>query len=194
MTYYTTCLYRFCCDYLSTWWFKHFRRFGTDLNLQKLALRTNAFKYLPEVISSAIENIMGACTHFPILTCFTKLVVVWVALLKSNSISVTNYPSSRFLRETWIVGQLVKKFSVFYGIRWFITVVTRARHWSLSWAWWICFTPSHSISLRSVWYYCHLLLGLPSDLLPSVFPAKTLYALLISSICAAFPVHFIFLD
>jgi hypothetical protein len=32
------------------------------------------------------------------------------------------------------VTQLVKKFPPFYGTRWFITVFTRARHWSISWA------------------------------------------------------------
>jgi hypothetical protein len=32
------------------------------------------------------------------------------------------------------VTQLVKKFPVFYITRMFITVFTRARHWSLSWA------------------------------------------------------------
>jgi hypothetical protein len=40
-------------------------------------------------------------------------------------------PWRRVLLEKLIVAQLVNKFSVFYGIRSFITVFTRARHWSL---------------------------------------------------------------
>jgi hypothetical protein len=41
------------------------------------------------------------------------------------------------LLEKLIVTQLVKKFLVFYGTRRFITVFTRARHWSLYHATWI---------------------------------------------------------
>jgi hypothetical protein len=37
--------------------------------------------------------------------------------------------------------------SAFYGTKMFITVFTRGRHWSLSWARWIQFTPSQSILL-----------------------------------------------
>jgi hypothetical protein len=37
-----------------------------------------------------------------------------------------------------------------YGTRRFITVFTQARHWILSWASWIQFTPSSPISLRSI--------------------------------------------
>jgi hypothetical protein len=52
--------------------------------------------------------------------------------------------------EKMIFSQLIKKFPALYGIRSFITVFTRARHWSLSWARWIQSTPSHRISSRSV--------------------------------------------
>jgi len=38
----------------------------------------------------------------------------------------------RVLLEDLIVTQLVKKFSVFYGTRTFITMFARDRHWSLS--------------------------------------------------------------
>jgi len=38
----------------------------------------------------------------------------------------------------------------FYGTRRFITVFKRARHWTLSWTTWIQYTPSDTISLRSV--------------------------------------------
>jgi hypothetical protein len=44
---------------------------------------------------------------------------------------------SWIILEKLIVTQPVKKFPAFYGTRRFITVFTRSRHWSLSWARWI---------------------------------------------------------
>jgi hypothetical protein len=41
-------------------------------------------------------------------------------------------------------------FPAFYGTRWFITVFTTARHWSLSWARWIQSTVSHDMYLTSI--------------------------------------------
>jgi len=52
-----------------------------------------------------------------------------------------------------IVIKLVKEFPAFYGTRNFITVSTRARHWSLFRARCIQFTPSHTISLTSITLY-----------------------------------------
>jgi len=43
------------------------------------------------------------------------------------------HESGSFFRS-WQVLQLVKKLSVFYGTRGFITAFTSARHLSLSWA------------------------------------------------------------
>jgi len=43
--------------------------------------------------------------------------------------------------------QSIKKFRNFFGTRRFITVFTRARHWSAFWARWIQSTPFHRISL-----------------------------------------------
>ena len=71
--------------------------------------------------------------------------------------------------------QLVKKFPAFHGTRRFITALTSVRHLSLSWA-----SPIQSIypyptSWRSIIILStHLSLGLPSGLLPSGFPTKTL--------------------
>jgi hypothetical protein len=45
---------------------------------------------------------------------------------------------------------IVKKFFAFYRTRKFITVLTTARHWSLSWARCIQSTLTHPISLRSI--------------------------------------------
>jgi hypothetical protein len=39
-------------------------------------------------------------------------------------------PSNRDLLQKLKITQLVEKLSVFYGTRMFITVCTRARHWS----------------------------------------------------------------
>jgi hypothetical protein len=47
------------------------------------------------------------------------------------------------------VAQLLKNFPTFYGTRRFITVFTRALHWSLSWARSIQYIPPHPIYLRS---------------------------------------------
>jgi hypothetical protein len=47
----------------------------------------------------------------------------------------------------------------------FITVFTKSHHWTLSWASWIQFAPSISISLRSrLMLFSHLRQGLPSGL------------------------------
>ena len=82
----------------------------------------------------------------------------------------------RVLPEQLTGLQLVKKFPTFHGTRRFITALTTVRHLSLSWA-----SPTQSIyphptSCRSVLILStHLRLGLPSGLLPSDFPTKTLY-------------------
>jgi hypothetical protein len=69
-----------------------------------------------------------------------------------------------------------QKISCFlYGTRRFITVFTKACHWTLSWGSRIQFAPSIPISLRSILMLSsHLRLGLPSGLLPGGTPTKTL--------------------
>jgi hypothetical protein len=69
------------------------------------------------------------------------------------------------LLEKLSIMQLLKNFPAFYGTQRFITVFTRALHWSLFWARSIQSIPSHSISLRSILIlFTHLRLGLPSGL------------------------------
>ena len=91
--------------------------------------------------------------------------------------------------------QLVKKFPAFHGTQRFITALTSIRHLSLSWASPIQSIYTHPTSWRSVLILsAHLRLGLPSGLLPSGFPTKTLHTPLSSPICATCPAHLILLN
>jgi hypothetical protein len=86
---------------------------------------------------------------------------------------------------------VVKKFTVFYGTKVFITAFTRARHWPQSWARWIQATTSHPIYPRSILIlFSDLCIGFPSDLFRSGVPNKSLHAFLISHMHATCPVHF----
>ena len=81
----------------------------------------------------------------------------------------------RVLPEKLTGLQLVKKFPAFHRTRRFITSLTSVRHLSLSWASPIQSIYTHPTSWRSVLILStHLRLGLPSGLLPSGFPTKTL--------------------
>ena len=91
--------------------------------------------------------------------------------------------------------QLVKKFPTFHGTRRFITALTNVRHLSLSWASPIQSIYPHPTSCRSILILStHLRLGLPSGLLPSGFPTKTLYTPFSSPIRATCPAHLILRD
>jgi hypothetical protein len=59
-------------------------------------------------------------------------------------------PWSQVLPEKPPVARLIKNFTTFYGNRRFITMFTRVRCWSLSWARWIQSITPHPISLRSI--------------------------------------------
>ena len=90
--------------------------------------------------------------------------------------------------------QLVKKFTAFHGTRKFITALTSVSHLFLSWARPVQSIYPHPNSWRSILILStHLHLGLPSGLLPSDFPTKTLYTSLSSPIRATCPAHLILL-
>jgi len=97
----------------------------------------------------------------------------------SNTYLLTNLltPWCRVLLEKLTGLQLVKKFPAFRGTRRFITTLTSLRHLSLSWASPIQSVYPHPTSWRSILILStHLRLGLPSGLLLSGFPTKTLYS------------------
>ena len=101
---------------------------------------------------------------------------------------------SRVLLEKLTGLQLVKKFPAFHGTRRFITALTSVLHLSLSWASPIQSIYTHPTSWRSVLILStHLCLGLPSGLLPSGFPTKTLYTPFSSPIHTTCPAHLVLL-
>jgi hypothetical protein len=111
--------------------------------------------------------------------------------------TLTNQPTNSVTQSlSWEANNhSVQQFPAFYGTRRFITVLTTAHYWSLSWARWIQSTLFRPISLRSILISsCHLRLSLPSDLFPSGFPTKILYAFLIYPMPPTYPVHLIVLD
>ena len=104
-------------------------------------------------------------------------------------------PWSRVYLEKLTGLQLVKKFLAFCGTWRFITAFTSAHHLSLSWASSIHSMPPHPTSWRFIiMLSSHLCLGLPSGLLPSGFPTKTLYMPVLSSIHTTCPTHLTLLD
>ena len=122
-------------------------------------------------------------------------VSLWTDLVHTYLVSYLLTPWCRVLLEKLTGLQLVKKFPAFHGTRRFITALTSVHHLSLSWATPIQSIYPHPTSWRSILILStHLRLGLPSGLLPSGFPSKTLYTPLSSPIRATCPAHLILLD
>ena len=116
-------------------------------------------------------------------------------LLRQISHNYLLTPWCRVLLEKLTGLQLVKKFPAFHGTRRFNTALKSVRHLSLSYASPIQSIYSHPTSWRAILILSiHLRLGLPSGLLPSGFPSKTLYTPLSSPVRAICPAHLILLD
>jgi hypothetical protein len=122
----------------------------------------------------------------------------YIALRPAESSSQSKYPFSKYISihfsihqytftylRSWALleqpptVQPLKNFPAFYGTRKFITVFTRALHWSIFWARSIQSISSYPVSLISILIlFTHLRLGLPSDLFPSGFATNILHAFL----------------
>jgi hypothetical protein len=93
------------------------------------------------------------------------------------------------------VAELHKKSPTFYGTRRFITVFTRAPHWSLFWDRWMKSIPSHPISLISILILSsYLRIGLPSGIFSFDFNTKNHIGIPLLSMRATCPSHRILLD
>jgi hypothetical protein len=120
---------------------------------------------------------------------------ILVPLVPSSLFSYHSHSWSWALPEKPPIVQLLKNFPAYYGTRRFITVFTRALHWSLSWARSIQSIPHHPIFLRSILILSiNLRLCLLTGLVPSGFPTKILYTFLFSLNRATCPAQLIRLN
>ena len=104
-------------------------------------------------------------------------------------------PWSRVLLEKLTGSTSSQEIPCIFGTRKFITILTSARHLSLSWANFIQSPLPAPTFWRSILILSsHLRLGLPSGLFPSGFPTRTLYTPPPCPIRVTCPAHIILLD
>jgi len=104
----------------------------------------------------------------------------------TNEMLANTYPPAPMDQNpSWeVTGHSASKETpTFYGTQRFITMFTRAHHWSQSWGRCIQSTHYYPISIRSILIlFSHLHLDLPCGLLPSDFPTKIMF-----TICPSHP-------
>ena len=115
------------------------------------------------------------------------IILLWVTYLLT--------PWSRVILEKLTGSAARQEIPRIFGTRRFLTVLTSARHLSLSWANSIQSLQLSPTSWTSILILSsHLRMGLPSGLFPSGFLTRTLCTPLLSRIRATCPTHLIFLD
>ena len=163
---------------------------------------SSIYAYIFQVVSFPHVSPPKLCRHFsypPYLLLASPVTIFYcITQIIFNEKHLLTYlltPWCRVFLEKLTDLQLVKKFPAFHGTRRFVTALTSVRHLSLSWASPIQSIYPHPNSWSSILILStHLRLGLPSGLLHSGFPTKTLYSPLSSPIRATCPAHLILLD
>ena len=139
--------------------------------------------------------------HKSTLLTVQQWTMIWRLMYKSFFLRLSKIlyylltPWSRVFLQNLTSFKLVKKFSAFYETWMFITTYTSAHHLSLSWIRLIQSMPPQPTSSQSILLLSsHLRLGLPSGLLLSGFPTKTLSTPLLSPMCVTCHGHLILLN
>jgi hypothetical protein len=97
-------------------------------------------------------DILTFCFPITVLYHIRSVLHMWYPslLLKTVHTNGQLTPWNRVLLEKLSVAQLLKNFPTFYGTQMFVTVFTRALHWSVSWASWMLSILCHPISVRFI--------------------------------------------